>query len=53
MSTTPLDVVVDDLTLEQIVVLAEASESERVGPAWVDAIVSIQCDDGRWQWLGL
>lgn len=51
-STTPLDVVVDDLTLEQIVVLAEAGESARVGPAWVDAIVAAQRDDGRWQWSG-
>ena len=49
---SPLEWAVDDLTVEQIVVLAEAGRTDLVGSGWVDAIVAAQRDDGRWQWAG-
>jgi hypothetical protein len=51
-STSPLELAVDDLSVEQIVVLAEAGRADLVGSGWVDAIVAAQRDDGRWQWRG-
>ena len=51
-STSPLEWAVDDLSVEQIVVLAEAGRADLVGSGWVDAIVAAQRDDGRWQWGG-